>query len=197
MAVERGRRWFAAVVAAVTIVVHSGLPASAEGVALFRGRVLAADGATPRAGVTVALVEENGSVVRSRPSDDRGAFGFDSVVPGAYTVIAEGPEGAFVASGKVRLREGENPAVALALRPAVQEPDEQQGSDSGQGEGEEQDPATPQEEGEQPQQPPPPAAAEKEGLSPLVKGLIAGAVGLLAVAVILEIDDSEEPGSPF
>jgi len=197
MAVERGRRWFAAVVAAVTIVVHSGLPASAEGVAFFRGRVLAADGATPRAGVTIALVEDHGSVLRSRPSDDRGAFGFDAAMPGSYTLIAEGPEGAFVASGKVQLREGDNPAVALALRPAPQEPEEQQGSDSGEGQADDPDPAAAVEEAEPPQQPPPPAAAQKEGLSPLVKGLIAGAVGLLAIAVILEIDDSEDPGSPF
>jgi outer membrane biosynthesis protein TonB len=204
MAAERGRQRLAAVLAVVVMVAHSGLPAGAGSVARFGGRVLGADGATPRPGVTVVLVEEGRQVLRSEPSDDRGAFRFDSAAPGTYTLIAQGPEGAFVATGKVSLREGENPAVALALRPAPQEPEEQQGPDKeepspdteGADKAEEPAPDTPKEEGEPPKEAPP-TPPKKEGLSPLTKGLIGGAVGLLAVAVILEIDDTEDPGSPF
>src|SRR5262245_40773146 len=198
MAAERGRRWLAAVLAAVVIVAHSGLPAGAGGVAHLRGRVLGADGATPRPGVTIALVDGGGRVFRSEPSDDRGAFGVDSAAPGTYTLVAEGSEGAFVATGKVSLREGDNPAVAVALRPAAQEPEPQQGSDTEGADKKPEEPETspPKEESAPPPEPPP-APPKKEGLSPLTKGLIGGAVGLLAVAVILEIDDTEDPGSPF
>ena len=63
MAVERGGRRLAATIATVMLVAHSGFPAGAEGVARFRGRVLGADGATPRPGITISLVEEGGEKV--------------------------------------------------------------------------------------------------------------------------------------
>ena len=176
----------------------------ASDTALFRGRVVSADGVTPRSGVTVALVDaERGSVFRSMPTDERGVFHLDSAAPGSYTLVAEVPEGAFVAPGTVSLNAGTNPAVALALQPTAQQEGEPQDPES-------QEPETQGEDADQPGEPeadevaeepetstPPPPSEEREGLSPVVKGVIAGVVGILAVATVYLASEEEDPGSPF
>jgi hypothetical protein len=188
------RRLLAVTVAAMLVWLQAAAGAVAADTALLRGRVVTADGVTPRAGVVIALVDdERGSVFRSRPSDDRGVFHLDSASPGSYVLVAEVPEGAFVAATKVSLEAGPNPALALALQPAEgQETDATSAPQADEGE-----PTA--DEGDAPEEtttlPPPPE--KREGLSPVVKGVIAGVVGLLAVATVYVAGEEEDSGSPF
>jgi hypothetical protein len=187
------RRLLAVTVAALLVWLQAAPGAVAADTALLRGRVVSADGVTPRAGVVITLVDdERGSVFRSRPSDDRGVFNLDSARPGRYTLVAEVPEGAFVAADKVNLAAGPNPAVALALQPA--EPQETDSQDSPPEEG---IPAEEDQGAEASDATLPPPPVEKEGLSPVVKGVIAGVVGLVAVATVYLASEEEDPGSPF
>jgi hypothetical protein len=86
--------------------------------ATFRGRVLDADGVTPRTGVVVALYDpRTEGVVRSTPTDARGSFRIEGAAAGSYALLAETPQGAFLAAGEVRLSPGENRPLSLALQP--------------------------------------------------------------------------------
>jgi len=198
------RRLLAMTVAVALVWLPTAPRTEAAGTALFRGRVVSADGVTPRAGVTIALVDdERGSVFRSEPSDDRGVFHLDSATPGSYTLVAELPEGAFVAQGKVKLNAGRNPAVALALQPM--EPQDAEPQDAKPQDAEPQDESADQEgepeagedavETETSTPPPPPE--KREGLSPVVKTVIAVVVGVLAVTTVYLASEEEDPGSPF
>ena len=201
MAPTPRRRWLVALVATATVWLQVGLSVSAGGPSLFRGRVLAADGATPRPGVTIALLHEtDGRVLRSAPTDDRGVFRVDSASPGTYRVVAETAEGAFVAPGSVHLDEGANPPVALALQPTEQDqdaPEKDEKDEKDPAAGDQDDPAAPGDTSEEAPSSLPPPPAKKEGLSPLVKGIVIGVVGLVAIGVVLEITDEEDTGSPF
>ena len=209
MSPKLSRRLLAMTVAVVLLWLPIAPRTEASDTALFRGRVVSADGVTPRSGVTVALVDaERGSVFRSMPTDERGVFHLDSAAPGSYTLVAEVPEGAFVAQGTVSLDSGDNPAVALALQPVAQQEGEPQDPESPDPENQD---AEPQDEtADQPAEPeavevaeepetstPPPPSEEREGLSPVVKGVIAGVVGILAVATVYLASEEEDPGSPF
>lgn len=189
------RRLLAVTVAALLVWLPAAGGATAADTALLRGRVVSADGVTPRAGVVITLVDdERGSVFRSKPSDDRGVFHLDSARPGRYTLVAEVPEGAFVAANKVNLQAGRNPAVALALQPT----EAQEESPKEESPAEEGKPAAEEEaEASEETTPLPPPAEEEEGLSPVVKGVIAGVVGLVAVATVYLASEEEDPGSPF
>jgi hypothetical protein len=193
------RRLLAMTVAVALVWLPTAPRTEAADTALFSGRVVSADGVTPRAGVTIALVDdERGSVFRSRPSDDRGVFHLDSAAPGSYTLVAEVPEGAFVAQGKVTLNTGNNPAVALALQPAESQ-DAQQQDEEPQDESADQagQPEADEGAGEPETSTAPPPPEKREGLSPVVKGVIAGVVGILAVATVYLASEEEDPGSPF
>jgi hypothetical protein len=198
------RRLLAMTVVAALVWLPTAPRTEASDTALFRGRVVSADGVTPRSGVTIALVDaEHGSVFRSKPSDERGVFHLDSAAPGSYTLVAEVPEGAFVAQGTVSLDAGTNPAVALALQPTEpqqEEPQEAKAEDAGpQDESADQagEPKSDDDAGEGETSTPPPPPSEREGLSPVVKGVIAGVVGVLAVATVYLASEEEDPGSPF
>jgi hypothetical protein len=192
------RRLMAMTVAVALVWLQAAPVAEAAGAALFRGRVVSADGVTPRAGVIIALVDdERGNVFRSGPSDDRGVFHVDSAAPGSYTLVAEVPEGAYVAPGKVSLEAGRNPAVALALQPAEpQETDPQDAEPQDESADQEGEPEA-DEGAAEPETSTVPPPAEREGPSPVVKGVIAGVVGLLAVATVYLASEEEDPGSPF
>jgi hypothetical protein len=93
--------------------------------ATFRGRVLDADGVTPRTGVVVALYDARTEVVvRSTPTDARGSFRIEGAAAGSYALLAETPQGAFLAAGEVRLSPGENRPLSLALQPTPPDPPE-------------------------------------------------------------------------
>jgi hypothetical protein len=91
---------------------HAGAPSS------LSGRVLAQNGADPRPGVVVTLVEQPSErAFRSSPTDAKGAFTIDSAPAGSYALVVEAPEGAFLASSNVQLAPGVNRPVSLALKP--------------------------------------------------------------------------------
>lgn len=81
------------------------------------GRVMAQNGADPRAGVVVTLVAPaSEQAYRSAPTDARGAFKIDSAPAGSYALVVEAPEGAFLASNNLQLAPGMNRPVSLALK---------------------------------------------------------------------------------
>ena len=99
----------------------ANLPALAGSNAVFRGRVLEADGVNPRPGVVVTLVDEGSrETFDSSPADSRGYFRVDSAPAGTYVVVARASEGAFVAANPVTLQSGENKPLALALNANAQ-----------------------------------------------------------------------------
>ncbi|HET9299057.1 MAG TPA: carboxypeptidase-like regulatory domain-containing protein, partial [Candidatus Polarisedimenticolaceae bacterium] len=91
--------------------------------AQLKGRVLEADGRTPRTGVTVVLVDESGQPrYRSEPSSSRGVFRIPGASAGTYRLLAETSEGAFLAPQAVDLPAGETRALSLSLTPGQPEP---------------------------------------------------------------------------
>ena len=172
---ELRRRSLAAALAVATVCLYTSFPVPASDLALLEGRVLAADGATPRDGVVVNLVDMSGrKIFASKPTDERGVFRVDSAPAGTYTLVAEAPEGAFIASDPVELEVGNNPPVSLALKPTAQE-----------GEEEDDEPVMV-----------PPLPAEK-GLENWVKWVIAGTIIVGSLAVVDLLGEEEESGSPF
>ena len=145
-------------------------PSRSADSALFSGRVFQSDGVSARTGVVVALYDEqSGDVFRSEPTNDEGAFAFDSVPAGTYTLITEGSEGAFLAGDSVELGEGSNRALSLTLSPTP--PD---GTFA-------------------------PAQASGKGPSKLVAWIIAGSIIVVALLVLDEwtSDDDESAASAF
>lgn len=112
------RRPFAAVLVLVlATVLH--LPSAGALDATFSGRVFGGDGATPRSGVTVNLVQGDGeSVFSSRATGADGTFVIEKAPAGSYTLLVEAPEGAFLAAENLELQPGANKPLALALSAA-------------------------------------------------------------------------------
>jgi len=91
-------------------------PALAAVNAEFTGRVLHADGSNPREGVVIILVDpESEQEFRSEPTNAEGVFNIASATAGTYTLIAETPEGAFLATDNLVLQEGQNRPLSLTL----------------------------------------------------------------------------------
>lgn len=172
------RRVLASVLFVATLTAAVPPNAVAGGGAVFRGRVLNADGITPRSGVIVTLVDQRGeAVVRSGTSDEGGAFRIDSAPAGSYAVIANTPEGAFLASAAVTLRPGDNAPVGLSLQ---QTP-----------------PTTP------PSPPPPPPAGETTTtttttrLVPWQKWALVGVIVVSSLFLIDQLSEDEATASAF
>lgn len=168
------RRILTAFLAVLMVCAHAGLSPRASELALFKGRVVASDGATPQSGVVVTLVDVAGRrQFASKPSDEHGAFHVDSAPPGSYSLVAETAEGAFLASDKLELREGENAPVSLSLKP-----DDEDDEDD--------------EEGAIP--PPPPSPG---GLETWVRWVLGGSIIIGGLAVVDLLSEDEESASPF
>ena len=117
MAARGFRRVVAGAVVLALFLAVANLPVLAADNALFRGRVLAADGVSPKPGVVVMLVDrEADQSFESAPADERGYFRVDSAPAGTYRVVARASEGAFLAADAVTLEPGRNKAVALSLK---------------------------------------------------------------------------------
>ena len=88
---------------------------------ILTGRVLTQNGADPRAGVVVTLIEPASErAFRSSPTDARGAFTIDAAPAGSYALVVEAPEGAFLAASDLQLAPGLNSPLSLALKPGKQ-----------------------------------------------------------------------------
>ena len=137
------------------------------------GRVLTQNGADPRPGVVVTLVEPASELAyRSSPTDARGAFTIDSAPAGSYALLVEAPEGAFLAASNLQLAPGLNRPVSLALKPGRQ--------------------------GEPPAgSTPPPAAGNKKGDLPTwAKWVIAGGI-VVGAAIVIDAVTSNDEASSF
>jgi hypothetical protein len=96
------------------------VPASAGSDAQFGGRVLQQDGITPRPGVVVTLYDSaSEQTFSSPPTDDMGFFNITDARPGTYALLAETPEGAYLAAEDLDLQAGPNKALALTLSSAA------------------------------------------------------------------------------
>jgi len=151
----------------------SGLVQAAPS-ATLSGRVVAQDGAGPRAGVVVTLVAPaSEKAYRSSPTDARGAFTIAAAPAGNYSLLVEAPEGAFLASNNMQLAPGVNRPVSLALKPGKQ--------------------------GEPPAgSTPPPAAAPKSSVPTWAKWVIAGGI-IVGAAIVVDAvtSDSKNEASSF
>ena len=115
------RRQTAIILAAALGFVSSSATILAASPSTLTGRVLAANGADPRPGVTVTLVDTGSErLYASAPTDARGAFSIASAPAGSYALVVQAPEGAFLASSNMQLAPGFNRPVALALKPGKQ-----------------------------------------------------------------------------
>jgi hypothetical protein len=142
--------------------IHAGTAAS------LSGKVYQPDGRTPRSGVVVSLVDDEGTrQLRSAPTTDEGSFVIDEATAGEYLVVVETPEGAFVTGASVELTPGANRPVALTLRT--------------------------DEDFQQPQF----AASSGGGLPTWAKWVIAGGIIVGALFVIDQINSDEDPASGF
>ncbi len=173
------RRILAFSLAVSTLAATVALPVQAGPEALFQGRVLLADGVSPRAGVTVALVDDHAQqIYRSDPTDSTGTFRIEGAPAGTYGLVAETPEGAFLAGAPVTLSEGANRPLALSLQPASEE-------------GQPAPPAPPPKK----ELPPP---KEKPGMATWKKWTIAGAITVTGLLLIEELTkESEKAASSF
>ena len=116
------RRFAASAVVLVLALPLANLSSFAGANALFRGRVLDANGVSPRPGVVVTLVDETRrKTFDSAPADARGYFRIDTAPAGTYAVVARASEGAFLASEGVTLVPGPNKPRALALKSGAAE----------------------------------------------------------------------------
>jgi len=136
------------------------------------GRVLKQNGADPRPGVVVTLVEPASELAyRSSPTDARGAFTIDSAPAGSYALLVEAPEGAFLAASNLQLAPGVNRPVSLALKPGKQ--------------------------GEPPAGSTPPPSGKKKGDVPTwAKWVIAGGI-VVGAAIVIDAVTSNDEASSF
>jgi len=119
MSPSRSRRALALTLAATTALFLVPAPVLAAGEAQLAGRVYDADGATPRSGVVVTLVDAaTDESVSSTPTNDEGTFRIEQAQAGTYRVLAETPEGAFLAADAVDLQPGANRPLSLTLKVA-------------------------------------------------------------------------------
>ena len=148
------------------------------------GRVLTQNGADPRPGVVVALIEPTSEqMYESAPTDAKGAFTIDAAPAGSYALAVLAPEGAFLAARNLQLAPGVNRPLSLALKPGKQD-----------------QPATPP--ATPPSTPPatpaatPPPAAAKAQLPTWAKWVIAGGI-IVGGAIIIDAvtSDSNEASS--
>ena len=97
-------------------------PALAAESAVLSGRVLNADGVTPRSGVVVLLVDlREGLEYRSEPTTAEGAF--KATAPaGDYALLVETDAGAFLATDRLPLLADGNRPLALTLQETEGEP---------------------------------------------------------------------------
>jgi hypothetical protein len=158
----------------LVLTTSSGLLAASSPTSLS-GRVVT-DGADPRAGVVVTLVEPaSEKAYRSAPTDARGAFTIDAAPVGSYALVVEAPEGAFLASNNVQLAPGVNRPISLALKPAK---------------GGKQDAPPPP-----PADAPPPPPAPSHGPPTWAKWVIAGGI-IVGAAIIVNAVTKDDEASP-
>ena len=166
------RRQTAAAMAAALITWTGSGTLLAAAPSTLTGRVVTQNGADPRAGVVVALIEPASErAFRSSPTDARGAFTIEAAPAGNYALVVEAPEGAFLAASNLVLAPGMNRPLSLALKPGKQS--------------------------EPPADAPPAAGEQKKGALPMwAKGVIAGGI-VVGAAIIVDAVTNDDSASQF
>ena len=198
MALRSLRRMVAVLLVLAVVSSTLAAPLAPLAPAQLRGRVLEADGRTPRTGVTVVLVDEGGQTrYRSAPSSLRGVFRIPAADAGTYRLLAETPEGAFLAPQAVELAAGSTSAVSLSLSPGQPEPTPPPTPEPTPAPSEPTNPPP----AEPTNPPPPPPPATPAPVTPAQgpewrKWVIVGGIGVAALLVINEMANEDE-ASPF
>ena len=173
MSLELCRRFTATTVILAVIVFVVVSPTWADGNAVFSGKVLESDPPAPKAGVVITLVEPSSEkTFSSEPTDSDGLFRVDSAPAGSYRVVAETPQGAYLAAEALELTAGDNRPVSLTLNGTA--PNYQATSGAG---------------GQQ---------SQGGGLPTWAKWVIVGGIVVIGVAAVASVtsDDDEPPASP-
>lgn len=145
------------------------MPARSGASASWSGRVFGADRGTPRQSVVVGLLDGRGEwAARSQPTRADGSFSL-AAEAGSYRLAVETPEGLFVFPASLDLAAGVNAPGAVSLLPAPRYAEQQDGFGN---------------------------AGSR--LSPTVKWIIAGSIGLAALFALAEAsaDENEPAASP-
>jgi len=148
-------------------------PTWADANAVFTGKVLESDPPAPKAGVVITLVDPSSEkTFSSEQTGSDGLFRVDNAPAGSYRVVAEAPEGAYLAADAVDLSSGENRPVSLTLNGAA--PNYQSTAGAG---------------GQQ---------SQGGGLPTWAKWVIVGGIVVIGVAAVASVtdDDDETPASP-
>jgi len=168
MTPSRLRNQIAVVLAFILALSAFGPAVQAGAVASLSGKVFLADGRTPRSGVVVSLVDDDGQrELRSTPTTEEGSFVIDEAEAGEFHLVVETEVGAFVTGELVTLEPGPNRPVSLTLRT--------------------------DDDYRQPQV----AQSGGGGLPTWAKWVIAGGIIVGALLVINEINSDEDPASGF
>jgi len=166
------RRQTAIILAAALVFVSSSFTLFAASPSTLTGRVLGANGADPRPGVTVTLVDTSTEqLFASAPTDERGAFSIASAPSGSYALVVQAPEGAFLASSNLQLAPGVNRPISLALKPGKQ--------------------------GDAPPATTPPTTSKKSGVPTWAKWVIAGGIVVGAAIIVDALTSNPSEASSF
>jgi hypothetical protein len=112
------RRFVAAALAVTVTVLVTPVPVLSADPAVFRGKVLGADGVTPLSGVIVRLADNRSAAVYdSGPTGEDGIFRIETAPAGDYALLAKNDDVAYVAADSLTVTEGDNQPVSLTLTP--------------------------------------------------------------------------------
>ena len=177
------RRSTAAALVAGLVTLTSPGALFASSPSTLSGRVLTQNGADPRPGVVVTLIEPaSEQAFRSSPTDARGVFTIDTAPAGSYALVVEAPEGAFLAASNIQLAPGVNRPLSLALKPGKQD----------------QPPAPAPTPAPSPDTPATPPAAKPKGALPTwAKWVIAGGIVVGAAIIIDAVTSDSNEASQF
>jgi hypothetical protein len=115
------RRPVAATVAVALLIAVPNVAAWAQPTgATLEGRVLAADGATPRPGAVVELaVDVDGPAWTSAPTGRDGSFRLEGAPAGTYALLVRDGEEVYVAAERFPVAAGSNGPVELSVQPRL------------------------------------------------------------------------------
>lgn len=117
MTCEQGRQGLALTLVVVVLAILAAPPTWAHESALFSGRVVGADGLTPRAGAVVALVAPGHEAgLRSQQTRADGSFRIDGAPAGTYHLLVQADEGAYLFAEPLSLKQGFNTPLSLKLQ---------------------------------------------------------------------------------
>ena len=91
-------------------------PVAVASSATLSGEIVSADSRAPMLGVVVRVLNPGtGDLYTSPPTDQQGAFAFDSLPPATYFMAVQQGDGVFAAPSPVVLAPGEHRTVQVAL----------------------------------------------------------------------------------